>query len=185
MPTDIEVILTIDTKLIENFNRDSQEDENWGNINSPFDANNLTVNSGTNPGSWFQELSAEQVMKFKLDNESVNHGLEIEYIRLNPLGTIDYVKQSPLEAWGEIVDLDDTKGAIGEFGSFYLTPVWHKDNHDEPAHYKLKASKDLKDNSPNLSYSILFSFVSDKNHRHYCTIDPLIKTSSVHTPPKE
>ena len=178
MSKEVEVILSIDPQVIEDFNKDSQEGDDWGNINVPFDANNLTVNSGTNAGSWFQQLEAEQVMKFRLDKESMGKGLEIEYIRLNPLGSIDYVKQSPLEAWGGIIDIDDTKGAIGEFGSFYLTPVWHKDNHEAPAHYKLRASKDLNDKSPNLSYSILFSFTSGKNHRHYCTIDPLIKTSS-------
>ena len=178
MSKEVEVILSIDPQVIEDFNYESQEDEDWGNINFPFDANNLTNNTGTHFGSWFQTLEAGQVMKFALDESTYHETLEIEFIRLNPLGSINYIEKSPIEAWGRVVDLDYTEGAIGDYGSYYLAPYRTEIDGRKTTVYKLKGSDNLYDYSPNLSYTILFSFVGKKGNRHYCTIDPLIKTSS-------
>jgi len=183
MPDPIEVIIKVEPKVIEEFHHDSQEGHDWGNINAPFDSNNLSENVGTTVGSWYQQLEAGQQMNFSLMHADPAYGLEIVYISLNPLGVIDYKQNSPIDAWKQVLDLEKTQGAIGGFGAFYLTDP--EPNSNLPL-YSLVASNNLKENSPNLSYTILFSFIGIRSgRRHYCTIDPLIKTSSVHTPPNK
>ncbi|GAB5528150.1 MAG: hypothetical protein Roseis2KO_60220 [Roseivirga sp.] len=172
----IAIKLIVPVEEIQNFHLHSQENPNWANIYTPFPADNFV---GGLEQARYLELFPEQTLTFEIANadEFAAAELEIEYVRLRPLGEIHYKLQSPRAVWANVIDVDQTKGAVGRLGAYYL-----KRSHENPP-FKLITSSEMTDYSPNLAYSILFSFKDNWGTRRYCTVDPLIKTSSVHTPP--
>lgn len=163
--------IRVPVQEIAHFHDESQEGSDWANILDPFAVDNLTHAEN---GSWYQTLFPHETITFKI-SESPNQGsldpdLTIEFIRFNPLGEVNYRTQSPINAWHQLID-PKTKGSVGELGSFYL----------EAPDYTLHSSNYVNDFSPNLTYTILFSFRDVTGTRRYCTIDPLLKTSSEHT----
>lgn len=176
----VEIRLEINPQIIEDFNANSQEGTNWGSINFPFSANSLTKNVDGlgNSVSWFQKIGPGQTMDFKFSTKNPPQDLTIEFVRLNPLGEINYSVQGPNEAWSHVLDLAQTSGSIGDYGSYYLSNV---DTKSTNPCYRLVTSTNLSDFSPNLSYTILFSFTGATGVKHYCTIDPLIKTTARNT----
>ena len=169
-PKTITININVRANDIESFHDYSQADPLWANILAPVPADNFVENLN---GGWYHEIAAGDTLEFELNQSEDNDAkdLQIEYVRLNPLGVVHYKNKSPLEVWSGIVDTEKTAGAVGKLGAFYL-----QKGSSEPA-FSLVASSTMEDFSPNLNYTILFSFIDTTNIRRYCSVDPLLKTT--------
>lgn len=173
MANNLDVKINIDIEGIESFNSQTPQNATWGTINEPFEANHFCQNDAGD-GRWYQVLHAGQRLTFSILSDE-NSTILIEYIKLSLIGTLDNTQQSIRGQWGQVLDLSQTTGAVGEHGAYYLTKT-----DDEPnQNYEMVANENLQDRSPNLAYSIIFSFVdSISGIVRYCKVDPLVKTSA-------
>lgn len=168
----LEIKIRAETERIETFNSQSQQDSFWGTVKVPFEAQHFVKND-YGDGMWYHNIAAEQKMKFSILTDE-DASLRIEYIKLSLIGWIDYSIQSPRDQWDNLLDLAKTDGAIGDNGSFYLGRTA-----GGTTNFELVASENLQDRSPNMTYSVIFSFVDSVNGLiRYCKIDPLLKTSA-------
>ena len=179
------ITITIRGRDILGFNEESGIGD-WGTYLEPFDANQfMTVIETLPKGKTAESLDRIPVIgKDELVNisivfdpeenvEPVVVRYEIDHIRMQLVGEEVFEILTPRTAWKSVLDLDKTDGAIGFAGNFYLG---QKDGQYE---YQFRTSKELKDTSYNISYSIRFAVVVAGAIK-YCEIDPLIRTSGGH-----
>lgn len=171
----IQVDHQIDIQGIVDFNGNLGEDGPWGEFDNPFDAVPfMAVNSGggTVPVNGIPIFPAKSKVVFTMQPGLPEPSFVVESVRFNMIGPIDFSYSSPRGLWEEIIDLDKTRGALGAKAEFFLSQESYEDRI-----FDVFTSSALSYTSYNILYEIVFSF-SLHGRRKYCSIDPLIKTSS-------
>jgi len=168
----------IDDEGIISFNENLGNVGVWGTFDRPFVSNHfMTVRSN------HKEFNVDTIIDFQASSEismdvisksdNSPYQLEIDYLKLNIIGSNDFQRISPRQAWGQILDLKETDGAIGVDGSFYLGESRNT------GEFTAITSDRLNKFSYNLEYQVGFTILVHGQLNRYCVVDPLIKTSSV------
>ena len=95
----------------------------------------------------------------------------VEYVKLSLIGPLDFSHSSPRQLWNEILDLENTDGAIGAYADFFVSQSGRNPE------FQIITSPSLSFLSYNILYEVCFSFTLN-GYTKYCIADPLIKTSS-------
>lgn len=178
-----EITVEIDIAGIVAFNINLGMGGEWGYYSDPFDAGQfMSITTAFGDSSsviQIPRLFPDREAKMEVipvGNENNTFIFEIDHIRLSMIGEANFMRSTPRHAWAQIFDLDKTDGAIGLHGHFYLGQSSEANN------FKMITSERVGDMSCNIAYSIKFS-IQLGDHIKYCTIDPLLKTSSYQNPP--
>jgi hypothetical protein len=172
--------MVINLDLIAEFNRDTAS-HYWGSYKDPFDAGQFVKLYSEENGQFIQlgeipTFSPASQIIVSIEPNSENYFFEIDHIRMQLIGRpTDYVEFSPRELWSGILDLQESCGAIGEAGDFFLGPSTDVLTRT----FKLTTRPKFTDRY-NIVYIVVFS-IRMNNVLRYCLIDPLIKTSSEET----
>lgn len=168
----------VNLKGIINFNSNLGENGPWGLYSNPFHADQFVTPPGDGeliPLDGIPTFPADRIINLMVvpDRDMLieQYNYDVEYMKLSLIGPVEFSHSSPRHLWNQVLDIEKTDGAIGSESAFYVSQTNHTGK------FRIITSPDLSLLSYNMLYQVCFSFKLNGITK-YCTIDPLIKTSS-------